>query len=253
MELLDGRSLYERRPHNLDELVEIARQVCAALDHAHAHGIIHRDLKPENVIVSGTLAASGGPDPAFPGQNGDEGLRVNFTDFGLARSVASRLTTEGGIVGTVYYLPPEQALGKELDGRPDLYALGVMLYELAAGRLPYGGDDPLTVISQHLHTPVVPPTTFNPEIPRPLEALILKLMSKLPEDRPGSAAEVAYPWSESPAEHRHLGHLGHADRTLAARPAGARAAGGLIVNSLMSKPPGNAPPANPTLSQHTCC
>ena len=62
MELLDGRSLYERRPHNLDELVEIARQVCAALDHAHTHGIIHRDLKPENVIVSGTLAASGGPD-----------------------------------------------------------------------------------------------------------------------------------------------------------------------------------------------
>ena len=128
--------------------------------------------------------------PSPPGQNRDEGLRVKLTDFGLARSVASRLTTEGGIVGTVFYLPPEQALGKELDGRADLYALGVMLYELAAGRLPYGGDDPLTVISQHLHAPVVPPTTFNPDIPRPLEALILKLMSKQPEDRPASAAEV---------------------------------------------------------------
>ena len=190
MELLDGRSLYERRPQNLDELVEIARQVCAALDHAHTHGIIHRDLKPENVIVSGTLAPSGSVDPALPAQNRDEGLRVKLTDFGLARSVASRLTTEGGLVGTVFYLPPEQALGKELDGRADLYALGVMLYELAAGRLPYSGDDPLTVISQHLHAPVVPPTTFNPDIPRPLEALILKLMSKQPEDRPASAAEV---------------------------------------------------------------
>jgi tetratricopeptide (TPR) repeat protein len=190
MELLDGHSLYERRPQDLDELVEIGRQVCAALDHAHTHGIIHRDLKPENIIVSGALAPSDGADPTLPGQARDAGLRVKLTDFGLARSVASRLTTEGGLIGTVFYLPPEQALGKELDGRADLYALGVMLYELAACRLPYSGDDPLTVISQHLHAPVVPPTTFNPDIPRPLEALILKLMSKQPEDRPASAAEV---------------------------------------------------------------
>ena len=190
MELLDGRSLYERRPQNLDELVEIARQVCAALDHAHTHGIIHRDLKPENVIVSGVLAPPGVPDAVYPVQRREGELRVKLTDFGLARSTASRLTTEGGIVGTVYYLAPEQALGQDLDARADLYALGVMLYELAAGRLPYGGNDPLTVISQHLHAPVVPPTTYNPDIPRPLEALILRLMSKQSEARPESAAEV---------------------------------------------------------------
>ena len=192
MELLEGHSLYQRRPQNLDELLEIGQQVCAALDHAHTHGIIHRDLKPENVIVSGALPPPESESGALPAAGQEAGLRVKLTDFGLARSVAARLPAEGGIVGTVFYLPPEQALGKELDGRADLYALGVMLYELAAGRLPYSGDDPLTVISQHLHAPVVPPTTFNPDIPRPLEALILRLMSKRPEDRPDTAVEVEH-------------------------------------------------------------
>ncbi len=202
MELLTGSSLYERRPQSLDELIEIGRQVCAALDHAHCHGIIHRDLKPENVIVSGMLCATRGHRPCHPASNREGGLQVKLTDFGLARSIASRLTTEGGIVGTVFYLPPEQALGKELDGRADLYALGVMLYELAAGRLPYGGDDPLTIISQHLHAPVVPPTTFNPDIPRPLEALILKLMSKQPEDRPRIGRRSrAHSGANRPQEH----------------------------------------------------
>jgi eukaryotic-like serine/threonine-protein kinase len=188
MELLPGVSLYDHKPANLDELVEIAQQVCSALDHAHRHGIVHRDLKPENVIVVGQQDADRPADAA----DADEppALLVKLTDFGLARSTASRVTTDGGVVGTVYYLPPEQALGQELDGRADLYALGIMLYELAAGRLPFGGNDPLTIISQHLHAPVVPPSTYNPQISRPLEALILKLMNKRREDRPTSAAEV---------------------------------------------------------------
>ncbi len=180
MELLSGVSLFERKPASLDELVDVARQVCSALQHAHEHGIIHRDLKPENVILSAAP-----PDPAPRVHQ-----RVKLTDFGLARSVTSRQTTETGLTGTVFYMPPEQAMGRELDGRADLYSLGVMLYELSAGRLPFAGDDPLTVIAQHLHAPPVPPTTYQPDIPAALEALILRLLSKLPEDRPASAEEV---------------------------------------------------------------
>ena len=104
--------------------------------------------------------------------------------------MASRLTSEGTIVGTVFYLPPELALGQDFDGRADLYALGVMLYELTTGRLPFEADDPLAVISQHLYAPVVPPRARNEEVPVALDALIIQLLSKDSGDRPSSAAEV---------------------------------------------------------------
>jgi len=117
-------------------------------------------------------------------------VRVKLTDFGLARSIVSRFTTEGTLTGTVYYMAPELALGQTFDGRADLYALGVMLYELIADRLPFDADDPLAVISQHLYSPVVPPSTYQPSIPPALDALIVHLLSKQPEDRPASAAEV---------------------------------------------------------------
>jgi predicted ATPase len=169
MELVEGEPL--QVGHSLEQTLSIAGQVCAALEHAHAHGIIHRDLKPENVLIA--------PDGT-----------AKLTDFGLARTVASRLTTEGTIVGTVFYLAPEQALGGEIDHRADLYALGVMLYELTTGRLPFTGDDLLAVISQHLQAPVIPPSTHNAEIPPALDALIVQLLSKQPDDRPASATEV---------------------------------------------------------------
>ncbi len=171
MQLVEGESLHSRGFASLDEIMAIASQVCAALDHAHAHGIIHRDLKPENVIIT--------PD----------GL-AKLMDFGLARSTASRLTSEGVLVGTVFYLAPEQALGQAIDGRADLYSFGVVLYELVAGRLPFTGDNPLAVISQHLYAPVVPPSTYNPEIPPALDALLLKLLAKDPAARFASAAEA---------------------------------------------------------------
>jgi len=171
MELVEGESLFSRKPQSVAEILSISRQVCAALDHAHAHAIVHRDLKPENVLI---------------GSNGS----VKLMDFGLARPVASRLTTEGTLVGTVFYIAPEQALGQEIDGRADLYALGVMLYELTTGRLPFTGDDPLAVISQHLHAPLVPPRAYNPQIPAPLDGLIVRLLHKQPEGRPATAAEV---------------------------------------------------------------
>jgi non-specific serine/threonine protein kinase len=169
MELVEGEALQVGQ--SLEQTLSIAEQVCAALEHAHAHGIIHRDLKPENILIA--------PDGT-----------AKLTDFGLARTAASRLTVEGAILGTVFYLAPEQALGGEINHRVDLYALGVVLYEMTTGQLPFTGDDLLAVISQHLQAPVVPPRTRNAEIPPALDALIVQLLSKQPEDRPASAAEV---------------------------------------------------------------
>jgi predicted Ser/Thr protein kinase len=190
MQLVEGRSLHERRPQGIDENVSVARQLCAALYHAHSLGIIHRDLKPENVLVTsdGTL---------------------KLMDFGLARSIASRLSGDGTIVGTVFYLAPEQALGQDVDSRVDLYALGVMLYELTTGRLPFSADEPVAIISQHLYAPVVPPRVHNEAIPPALDALIVRLMSKQPDDRPASADVVL----------RELERLGTADEDVGV-PAG---------------------------------
>ena len=168
---VEGPSLHERPPGSLEETVAIARQICAALEHAHNHGIVHRDLKPENVLIASDGSAK-------------------LADFGLARTAASRLTAEGTILGTVYYLAPEQILGQEVDARTDLYGLGVLLYELAAGRLPFPGDDALAVVAQHLHTQAVPPSTHNPAIPPELDAIIVQMLSKNPGDRPSSAAVV---------------------------------------------------------------
>lgn len=172
MEYVEGESLYERWPLPLDEVLRVSQQVCAALHHAHTHGIIHRDLKLENVL----LTADG---------------QAKLSDFGLARSLSSRLTSDSSLTGTVYYLAPEAALGQPLDGRADLYALGVLLYELTTGKLPFTGDDPLTIVSQHLYAPPVPPRAHVPGLPPALDALIVRLLSKDPADRPASAAEVA--------------------------------------------------------------
>ena len=177
MELVEGPSLHERGPQSLEETLSVARQVCAALEHAHARGIIHRDLKPENVLV--TSAPTSGT-----------GATAKLSDFGLARSMASRVSVEGTVAGTVFYLAPELALGQEYDGRAVLYALGVMLYELTTGRLPFIADDPIAVITQHVHAPAIPPRARDEELPPALDALIMRLLAKDPQDRPASAAEV---------------------------------------------------------------
>lgn len=171
MELVEGESAFKQRPATLQESVAIACQLCEALAHAHSQGIVHRDLKPENVLRS----TSG---------------MVKLTDFGLAFSVASRITAEGLLAGTVFYLSPEQAQGKEIDGRSDLYALGVMLYEWSTGVLPFTADDALAVITQHLYSPVVPPCAKNPAIPPALDELIQSLLSKSPDERPSNAMDV---------------------------------------------------------------
>ncbi len=172
MELVDGQSLYQEMPLDPEQIVPMVTQVCQALHHAHSHNIVHRDLKPENILLL--------PDGS-----------VKLMDFGLARSVVSRLTGQGQIMGTVYYLAPELALGQRFDGRADLYALGVLLYELTTGRLPFEADDPLAVVSQHIHAPVVPPGAHNNALSPALDRLILRLLEKDPANRPADSMEVA--------------------------------------------------------------
>ncbi len=172
MELVEGRMLRNVETHTVDQMVDITKDICRALEAAHEQNIVHRDLKPENVAVttSGT---------------------VKLMDFGLARITGkTRLTQQGTFMGTVSYLAPEIILGQEASHSSDLYALGVMMYEMSTGRSPFEGGDLTAVLSQHLHAPVVPPGTYNESLPPALDDLIVRLLSKRPEDRPASAKDV---------------------------------------------------------------
>jgi class 3 adenylate cyclase len=154
------------------DTLRLGIEVCRALDHAHGRGVIHRDVKPSNVWLTADGTAKLG-------------------DFGLALTRdPSRLTVEGMMVGTVAYMAPEQALGRQPDARSDLYSVGAMLYEMVAGRPPFLGDDALAIVSQHLNTVPVAPSWHNAHVPRALEALVLKLLAKTPDERPASAAVV---------------------------------------------------------------
>ena len=175
MELVSGPRLSQARPGDIARVVAIAIQICDALEHAHNNKIVHRDLKPDNVLLSGASDTS----------------NVKLADLGLALpAYAARISRAGVIVGTAAYMAPEQALGQTIDGRADLYALGVLLYELTTGRVPFHGDDPLTIVSQHVHAPVVPPRVLRSDIPPALETIIVRLLAKDPAQRFSSAAET---------------------------------------------------------------
>src|SRR3990172_2097993 len=164
--------LREAEGHRLptDQAVRIANQIRQALEYAHDRGVIHRDLKPGNIWLT-------------------EDGTAKLGDFGLAVALdRSRVTMAGMMLGTVAYMPPEQALGRQADGRSDLYSLGCVLYEMLTGRPPFLGDDTVAIISQHINTAPVAPTWHNPEVPRALEALIMRLLAKNPDGRPESAA-----------------------------------------------------------------
>jgi class 3 adenylate cyclase len=151
--------------------MEIATDVTRALEHAHARGIVHRDLKPANVWI-------------------DDDGRASLGDFGLATTEGRSRVSGGTLVGTVAYLPPEQALGEASGPNSDLYSLGALLYEMLTGKPPFPGDDAVSIISQHLHADPVPPSRHNKEIPEALDRAVLALLAKRPEDRPDGAAEA---------------------------------------------------------------
>ncbi|MDY0060317.1 MAG: serine/threonine-protein kinase [Myxococcota bacterium] len=184
MELLEGSSLAAvlraEGPFPLRRAVAVLRQVCDGLEPAHAQGIYHRDLKPENLMLSRV-----GSNPDF----------LKILDFGIARidSAASpRLTRVGTTLGTPAYMAPEQGRGEEVDQRADIYALGVILFELLAGRPPFSGDSALAVMIQHCEAPVPALRSFVPtaELPPQVQTLVEQLLAKSREQRPASVQEV---------------------------------------------------------------
>jgi serine/threonine protein kinase len=180
MELVDGRSLRdiirEDGPLPADRILELLGQICDGLAHAHRHGLVHRDFKPENVVVERHV----------------DGEHARIVDFGIAADVAAqRITTDGLVLGTPSYMAPEQAVGRFVDHRADLYALGVVLYEMVTGVQPFAGS-PGLVMQMHALEPPPPMAERAPGVVVDplLEALARRLMAKRPEDRIETAREV---------------------------------------------------------------
>ena len=176
MEYLEGQTLKElaavRGPLSVREAIAYARQILAALRFAHRKGLVHRDIKPHNALI-------------------DDDGRVKVTDFGIARAgPASQMTEAGSIIGTAQYLSPEQARGGAIDQRSDLYSVGVVLYELLTGTVPFTGDTPVEIAMKHLSSVPEPPSARRPEVPRPLDQVVLRALAKDPDERYASAEEM---------------------------------------------------------------
>jgi eukaryotic-like serine/threonine-protein kinase len=175
MEYLDGRSLKElivsRGSAPIRTAIEYARQILGAVGFAHQNGIVHRDIKPHNVLV------------------GHEG-RLKVTDFGIARSGASQMTEVGSIIGTAQYLSPEQARGAQVDQTSDVYSVGVVLYELLTGQVPFTGDTPLEIAMKHLSETPRPPSELREDVPHDLDMVVLRALAKDPSERYQSAEEM---------------------------------------------------------------
>ncbi len=176
MELVKGKTLKELIVEfgkmNYETAVKIGIQVAKALDCAHKNGIIHRDVKPQNILVT------------------EDGV-IKVTDFGIAKSSGSKtLTNSSTVMGSAHYFSPEQAKGSFLDVRTDLYSLGVVLYEMTTGRLPFDAESPVTVALKHIQEEPIPPKQINSKIPESLNNLILKAMSKDPNKRYQTAREL---------------------------------------------------------------
>jgi beta-lactam-binding protein with PASTA domain/predicted Ser/Thr protein kinase len=174
MEYIEGRTLKEvireQGPAPSEAAVDIALQILRALRFAHRRGVIHRDIKPHNVLI-------------------DHEGRAKVADFGIARAGASDMTETGSIMGTAQYLSPEQAQGRPVDARSDLYSVGIVLYEMLTGQVPFDAESAVTVALKQVSEQPVPPAQLNPAIPPALEGVVLRAMAKQPEHRFADADE----------------------------------------------------------------
>jgi len=177
MQYVEGESLRavidRQGPLPLDQLLWLGGQLASALDYVHRHGVIHRDIKPENIL----LDASG---------------NARITDFGIARAANhTRLTVAGTMMGTPEYMSPEQVKGAEVDHRTDIYSLGVLLFEMGTGQVPFAGDTPFAVGMQHCEQAPPDPALLQPAYPPWLSTVVQRCLAKLPDQRFATAGEVA--------------------------------------------------------------
>ncbi|GAA0124228.1 Stk1 family PASTA domain-containing Ser/Thr kinase [Clostridium sp. CTA-19] len=178
MELVEGKTLKQVICENgslpCDQVVEFGIQIAQALECAHRNGVIHRDIKPHNILVK------------------EDGV-VKVTDFGIAKaSNSDTITHTTKVIGSAHYFSPEQAKGKVVDFRTDIYSLGIVLYEMATGKLPFDGDSPVSIALKHIQEPVIPPTAIKYDIPLNISNLILKAIEKEPIKRYQSATEILH-------------------------------------------------------------
>lgn len=178
MEYVDGITLKDliTRYKKLDwkQSLKIAIQICSAIEHAHRNHIVHRDIKPHNILLTDNLIAK-------------------VTDFGIARAVSSStITMVGSTIGSVHYFSPEQARGGYTDEKSDLYSLGITLYEMVTGKLPFDGDTPVAVALKHLQDEAVPPAEIDPAIPKGVNDIIMKAIRKDQSKRYHSASEMLH-------------------------------------------------------------
>ena len=177
MEHVEGKDLSkvlrEDGPLSMDRSVRIATQVCGALAHAHSAGVIHRDIKPANIIV--------GPSD-----------RVKVTDFGIARAAGdSTLTATGSVLGTAQYISPEQASGAAVTPATDVYSLGIVLYEMLTGAVPFTGDTPVAIAMKQVHEPLPKPSALNADVPPSLDDVVARATQKDPNERYPDAPALA--------------------------------------------------------------
>ena len=175
MEYVKGRTLkdiiLQESPLSFEKIIKYTMQICDALDTAHKNDLIHRDIKPQNIIIS---------DDDIP----------KITDFGIAKSLTSTLTQGSTVFGTANYISPEQAEATGIGLTSDIYSLGIVIYEMASGELPFRGDNPISVAMKHIYEEPMRPSYYREDIPYGLEQVILKAISKDPLDRYQSAIEL---------------------------------------------------------------
>jgi serine/threonine protein kinase len=177
MEYIDGITLKEyivrNGPLDWKDAVRIAIQICSAIEHAHSKQIIHRDIKPQNILMT------------------QDGI-AKVTDFGIARAVtSSTITMVGSTIGSVHYFSPEQARGGYIDEKSDLYSLGIIMYEMITGKMPFDGESPVAIALKHIQDKPIQPIDLNKDIPRALNDIIMKAIKKEQSGRYQTATEMS--------------------------------------------------------------